>query len=294
MGDFHRHSLLRFNRREFLKTTGTAALLFCGGISLRGCSPDSEEDYESGPDGYRKLKEEEKNYYVSRKDKLMKQYDRSSRSYKKILARDFEEVRVDKWIAEASELYEDLIPQLPYIGGDKNSFTKYIVYSSMLMPMVKIMRNEGLPERKNGQIIYDVSADIYNSIPTPIRWYLRWGYFGEKKKRQMRQAAERSQRRQYPGDWVLEFVEGDGKTYAYGLNMRECGIVKLWRSHGLEQFIPYNCLTDFAMWRTIGIEAKRTQTLANGGTHCDFRYIKKGWRGPLGWPPESNPEWNVG
>lgn len=46
---------------------------------------------------------------------------------------------------------------------------------------------------------------------------------------------------------------------------------------------PYHCLTDYALFGTLGIELKRTMTLAQGGEKCDFRF-KKG-KSSSGWPP---------
>ncbi len=75
-----------------------------------------------------------------------------------------------------------------------------------------------------------------------------------------------------------------------GINYRECGLVKLYKAHGVEEFTPYLCLTDYSLLSLLDIELKRTQTIANGGSFCDFRFSKND-KGPSGWPPESLPEW---
>jgi hypothetical protein len=159
------------------------------------------------------------------------------------------------------------------------------------MPLVEILRDQKVPTRTIGQIIFEMATAYYRAIPAPIKWYLRWSCFGNRRKARMRMAAARSQYRYYPEDWVFKFEEGDGKSFIYGITMTECGLEKFWRAQGLEEFTPYLCLTDWVLWRTIGIVAIRTQTIANGGEYCDFRYVKKGKDGPPGWPPESNPEW---
>jgi hypothetical protein len=236
-------------------------------------------------------REEAENYYVRLKDTLMKKYDKSFRMQQKILKNYFDEPRANRWLLEARHRYELLIPHIPYIGGKDNGYTKNLIYSSGIMPLVEILRDEKVPTRKIGLIIFEMAAGFYNAIPAPIRWYLRWSYFGKRRKSRLRKAVARSQFRQYPGDWVFEFVEGDGKTFVYGIMITECGLEKFWRAHGLEEYIPYLCLTDWALWRAIGIAATRTQTIANGGECCDFKYVNKGKGGPSGWPPESNPEW---
>ena len=135
-------------------------------------------------------------------------------------------------------------------------------------------------------------AGGYNLIPAPVRWWQGRGYLTEKRKARWRETAQQTQLRRYAGDWVCEYVEGDGETFQYGLNMTECGLLKFWRMQGLEEFVPYLCLTDWALWKSLGLEVRRTQTLANGGTCCDYRYIGRNKDVPSGWPPESMPEWN--
>ena len=183
------------------------------------------------------------------------------------------------------------MPQFPYIGGQENEFTRFLVRPSMLMPIVRIMRDEGVPTRQVGQAVFEIADRGYHLIPAPIRRRQGRSYFTEKRKATWRETARVSQLRRYPGDWVCEFAEGDGETFEYGLTMTECGLLKFWRAQGLEEFVPYLCLTDWALWHALGVEVERTQTLANGGTCCDYRYIRRGRNGPPGWPPESVPEW---
>jgi hypothetical protein len=60
----------------------------------------------------------------------------------------------------------------------------------------------------------------------------------------------------------------------------------------MEEFVPYLCLCDWAYWKAAGLEVKRTETLANGGKKCDYRYIKcNSEETTSGWPPETMPEW---
>jgi hypothetical protein len=100
---------------------------------------------------------------------------------------------------------------------------------------------------------------------------------------------EESQSREYPMNWVGEFVEGDGATFEYGLDFVECGFMKLAREMGCEEIAPYVCLADFARMSGLGIGFWRTQTLARGHPRCDFRFGKN-YETPKGWPPENLDE----
>ena len=266
----------QITRRTFLKTTGTVALCLYGGTILQACSRSIDQ---------------EKNYYIKKKDKLLKQFDEVAESQKEFLLTNFDQTRLEKWLGQARQEYELLIPQLHYVGGDENRITRLLLLTSTFIPILKILEYENIPVRQNGKMIFKLSSDYFYGIPAPIRWYKRWEYFSESMMQKRREAAKLSQLRRYSGDWVFEYVEGDGKSFEYGVNYTECALKKLWTAHGLEKFVPYLCLCDYAIWKAFGVETVRSQTLANGGDFCDFRYVKKGSNGISGWPPESVPEW---
>jgi hypothetical protein len=108
----------------------------------------------------------------------------------------------------------------------------------------------------------------------------------------LKEAAEKTQERRYPGDWVATFVEGDGEQFDYGLDVVECGICKFYRTQNAEELTPYMCLSDYILSDAFARGLVRYKTLAEGDDVCDFRF-KKG-RGsfvnPLrnGWPPIFN------
>ena len=291
MNDCMRCCSKPLSRRTFLKTTGTAVILLYGSTALQGCEQETPQETEALSEGPKQLTEEEKNYYILRKEKLMKEFTRFAKFERDFLITQFDESKVDTWIAQARQEYEAFIPHLPYVGGDDNRLTKILIITSTFVPLLKILRDEGVSTRQNGQMVVESVKAYYQKMSALLKWVMRQSYFKDSTKQRKRDAASRSQLRWYPGDWVYDFVDGDGHTFDYGINYTECGIQKLWSAHGLEEFVPYVCLCDFVTWRAIGVEATRTQTLANGAPLCDFRFIRKGSQGPVGWPPESNPEW---
>jgi hypothetical protein len=107
---------------------------------------------------------------------------------------------------------------------------------------------------------------------------------------QVRAAAAESQQRRYSGDWVCTFVEGDGETFDYGLDVTECGICKFYHAQGADELAPYMCLSDYVGSCAFDRGLVRYKTIAEGAEVCDFRY-KQGRETfvyPLrdGWPPK--------
>ncbi len=80
----------------------------------------------------------------------------------------------------------------------------------------------------------------------------------------------------YPHDWVFNFIEGDGKTFTFGINYFECEFYKFYKTQGAEDFMPIICISDYVKARPYRYGLKLTQTIRNGAPMCDFRYLKNG------------------
>jgi hypothetical protein len=60
------------------------------------------------------------NYYVARKPKLLRGFDRFAKRARRSLEQRYGESLADRVLAEARLEFERLIPELPYIGGREN------------------------------------------------------------------------------------------------------------------------------------------------------------------------------
>ena len=88
-----------------------------------------------------------------------------------------------------------------------------------------------------------------------------------------KRAAE-SNNRQYPGDYVYNYVEGDSNTFESGVDyllpeMRDLFFLKEQGAHELGQYL---CAADKLYSDTFGWELMRTMTLAEGYEKCDFHF----------------------
>ena len=220
-------------------------------------------------------------------------FELSLRLQRKVLKRHFGVEKLDLWLGEAKRLHRQLVRELPDIGGRTNEMLPFLKTSLCLMPIVLVLKREGIPAQTIGAVIYDLAATTYLTIPAFARKALAIRFFSRRRARRWVQIAARSQRRAFAGDWVVSVVEAP-PSFDYGYDITECAILKFWRQRGLGEFVPYLCLTDWAKWSAFGIHAHRTQTLANGHDHCDFRFTRDGGAIASGWPPESMPEWTGG
>ncbi len=235
-----------------------------------------------------------KDYYIKRKPKLMKNFSKELEISRDILRRKFSEAKVDEMFTQMKSDYEKIIPEIPYIGGNKNPFTTLLVGGMSSLAMFQILEKEGFTLRDIGEFYYEL-RDIHNTIrkkslekigKDPAQYPFELAYVEFAKK-----VCETSKLRNYPDDWVADYVEGDGKTFEWGFNFQECCLHKVLKRLDAEKYMPFFCLADFSEANILGFGFSRTQTIGFGASMCDHRYVK-GYNTPRGWPPDDLPEFD--
>lgn len=219
----------------------------------------------------------ESHYYSERQDDIVHIFDVHAEGWYPHMCDAFGEKFTATVIKEARQLLLSMIPYFPYVGGDENPFTRHIIRSSTSLALYLVMKSKGRSAEDTGKIIYDAVVDAVQLLPPgtpPDAATLK----------QKKADADKSQLRRYPGDWVWDFVDGEGKNLEYGYDFTECGVMKFYIAHGAAEFLPFFCYLDFVTFRTPGWSFDRTMTLSEGFDKCDFRF-KKGGVTKKGWPP---------
>ncbi|MBN2224335.1 MAG: L-2-amino-thiazoline-4-carboxylic acid hydrolase [Deltaproteobacteria bacterium] len=213
-------------------------------------------------------------YYISREKELLKEFDKISRITRGALTEYGGPQFANVVIVGARTEFADILPTLPYIGGNHNFLTADIIEAAVILAFYKELAIREVPLANISRIVHETIRRRVRRYPRLVlrlagrlkesRWFI---------KRRARQA-QRSRERRYPGDWVFTFVPGDGKGLLYGLDFTECGICTLYRAHGADRAIPINCAVDFIVADAFGMKLTRTKTVAGGGEVCNFRYMK--------------------
>jgi len=191
------------------------------------------------------------NYYLQRKDKYWKKLGRLFKSSKKILPRYLDRHLIGNIHSETKGEFEELLTKLPYLGGDENMLTFLFVSSAAALAYFRVLEKYGFDVKAIGKLINEVYVDVFSSLPGSIRWYLRWSEFSTRNQNKLKAFAEESQLRVYPGNWVMEYVEGDGESFDFGCNYTECAVLKFFQKMDGEKYIPYVCVMDFTMSRAL-------------------------------------------
>jgi L-2-amino-thiazoline-4-carboxylic acid hydrolase len=74
------------------------------------------------------------------------------------------------------------------------------------------------------------------------------------------------------GHWVYAYVTTDEQLFDYGVDFKRCALRELAHNVGADSFAPYVCLGDIPLSEAFGLGLHRTETLAQGGARCDFRF----------------------
>ena len=233
--------------------------------------------------------EEANKYYTDQKPKMMKNFDKASKKMRTILNNHFDETKTKDLILRARNEYESLIPKLSYIGGKSNILDSSYIGGAWMLALIKSLEKEGLNEHEIGKILYETFEEYIGSMSGFMKWLFKKSFFSKSAQKKWMKHAEKSQSRTYKDDWVFEYVEGDGKTFDFGVNYTECAICKLYKKLGADKYLPYVCLSDYPMFRGIGVGLKRTKTIGNDADLCGFRF-KRDDITPDIWPPDNLTE----
>jgi len=212
-------------------------------------------------------------YYIENRSKLLAQFKKKEGSFRAVIGAELP-AEAESILQEMLEEFNTILPRLPYIGGDKNLLTENLVVSAWFLSLYKTLCKHGYGDDYIGDLCYRIAEDFVNKQP---KWAAKLqgmlagsGMF----KSMYRKLSENSQKREYAGDFVVQYVEGDGTNYDYGFDFTECGICKLFQAENASQFTKHMCRIDYLTTSFNGIELIRTGTIANGHEKCDFRFRK--------------------
>ncbi len=213
--------------------------------------------------------------YPGQQAQLLKEFEKVVKRIQPLIIRRYGQDQALALAREAREEYARLIPELPYIG-DKQPFTQFIFSTAWFLAMYRALQRRGRSLEEAGQLAYDASAAYLRAVPGFTRRFLGRMSFSNRYLEKLRQRAEESQKREYPGDYVYTYVPGDGQTFDYGVDYTECASVKFLYAQGALELAPYLCAADQLYSDLLGWGLRRTMTLAEGAPRCDFRFKRGG------------------
>ncbi len=213
-------------------------------------------------------KDEPASYYPSHQSEFLETLESFEPHIQALLTSAYGKDFSDRITRATRTTFMELLPGIPYIGGDENGLTEDLVQAAMVLAFYRVMKQNHRSLDETGKLVYSAYVSLLADYPG---FLFRWGWTWSGKDKNNKAAAVSKQRR-YPGDWVSEYVEGDGKAYDWGIDHVECGTVKYLRSQGSPELAPYLCIMDLPTFSKAGAGLVRTTTIAGGADRCDFRF----------------------
>ncbi|WP_298883836.1 L-2-amino-thiazoline-4-carboxylic acid hydrolase [uncultured Bradyrhizobium sp.] len=172
-----------------------------------------------------------------------------------------------------------VLTQMPYVGGATSRMSDVFVRLTGFMATSRVLRRHGVPLPD----IREIERQTYRAqlLATPEAKRLAAGdkFMSPENQALLREQAATSitehHRAEFPDDFVYDFVEPDtNDDFEFGINYHACGFCKFASRHGDKEILPSICGLDFDAYAALGIHLERTQTLAGGASHCNFRFSR--------------------
>ncbi len=214
-------------------------------------------------------------YYLARAPQIAAEFRDSLRLAAPAFARAAPDLDLDVLWPEITAQLEDVIAALPWVGGDDGRMTGYFEQNAGVIALGRVLIRKGLPKPTVARLLQRTFLARLGAMDREARAALGQAFMAPASLDQLRQLAERSRDRENPGDFVYTFVEPgeeNGEVFDFGLNYQECGFCKLCGKTGDTDILPMICGMDEESYALRGVRLTRSQTLASGATHCNFRY----------------------
>jgi hypothetical protein len=183
---------------------------------------------------------------------------------------DLERVR-----REVMDEFAVVLTQLPYVGGGASRMSDFFMRLIGFMAIGRVLRRHGVPLPVIGEIERETYKAQLLTVPESERLAAGRQFMSAENQAFLREQAIQSLAQEYAEDFVYDFVEpGPGDSFEFGIDYKACGFCKFAARHGDHDLLPSICGLDFDAYATRGIRLVRTQTLAGGASHCNFRFSK--------------------
>ncbi|MDE5445452.1 hypothetical protein GWG65_29280 [Bradyrhizobium sp. CSA207] len=180
---------------------------------------------------------------------------------------------------EVMDEFEIVLTQMPYVGGTASRMSEVFMRLIGFIAISRVLLRRGV----SVPVIGDIERETYKAqliaVPEAERLASGRQFMSRESQALLReQAAESvtaSHQKEFPEDFVYDFVEPTpADDFEFGINYKACGFCKFAARHGDKEILPNICGLDFDAYATRGIRLERTQTLAGGASHCNFRFSR--------------------
>jgi hypothetical protein len=177
--------------------------------------------------------------------------------------------------AEVRRQLEKLLGMMPDPGWRAPQMRAFSLAGALYIAYYLALKQHGLGAAEIWQLCEQGTRNHFLNQGRFHRRVLSWMMFSSLWKLLTRRLARRSLR-QAVGGWRVEYVPQSGTEFDYGVTYRSCAIFQLAQDAGAVEFAPFICQADAVGSEVFAWGLRRTETLAQGGAGCDFRFRRGG------------------
>ena len=164
--------------------------------------------------------------------------------------------------------YDDLAQDLP---AEPTLGARIMVrLAAMTVGLHESLREAGLTEEEAGERTSQVTWLVYEKLTGPP-WKLT-ALLAKRRIARVRRVMDWSMRFPYgPPGYQMQYVQAEENTVAF--DVHRCPAADYFARQGLSELcVSAFCNLDYPLADKWGVTLERSQTLAGGATHCDFRF----------------------
>lgn len=185
----------------------------------------------------------------------------------------------DGFEREVMDEFAIVLTQMPYVGGATNRMSQFFMRLLGFLAIGRVLRRRGVPLSVIGEVERETLKAQGLAVPEAERLAAGRQFLSPQNQALVREQAAMSMtdahRSAFPNDFAYAFVPpGPGDDFAFGIDYTACGFCKFAARHGDQDILSGICGLDFDDYATRGIRLVRTQTLAGGASHCNFRFSR--------------------
>ena len=211
---------------------------------------------------------------------LLRDFDKTAALAKRFLVERYGENGADALYRDARANYREILPQVSWVKGARAPvMNAFLGVTAQEIAVYRAVKARGGTAPEAWEICHEANRLRIQAFPKWKRWLLERFMFSGLVRRIARRREQKNERVR-AGDFEIRYLtskgQDGGNDFDLGVDYVRCGNLELAKTLGAEAFAPYICMSDIVLSDALGWGLTRTQTLADGCSHCDFRFKKGG------------------
>lgn len=182
--------------------------------------------------------------------------------------------------ARSKRKLSEILAATPDIGD--SIFALNYLYGPCYFSWYSALRSLDIEKEAALRWIWNINESLVKFFPKPLlHWFAKNMYLGSFRRNAIKAESRGKLGVLHPFDWRVEYV--DINTTTFGINIYECGMLKLAEKFGYLEMFPTICRMDYLFSHYFDNGFTRTGTLADGDVCCNCVYQ---YPGQCEWAPE--------